>query len=229
MPTLHLRILRGGPNRESHFQTYTVEVAREAHILDAVHLIWATQDSTLMFRHACHHASCGLCGARVNGRERLMCITPVSEFADGVTITLEPLRHFPWLGDLVVEMTPMMARMAGLGFAYVRGDEITTGEGDAKRFEDCIECGLCMSICPVVGTDSHYVGPAPLAMITRLLQEPRGDNRETICAMADHPHGAWRCHSVVECSEVCPSNVDPSRAIGWLRRYLAFGGRRETR
>ena len=122
-----------------------------------------------------------------------------------------------------------MGRMAGIEFAYVRSDELTAGEGDARRFEDCIECGLCMSICPVVGSDPHYVGPAPLAMITRLIQEPRGSNREVICAMANDPHGAWRCHSVAECSEVCPSNVDPSRSIGVLRRHLAFGARRSAR
>lgn len=227
MPTLHLRILRGGPEKGRHFETYTVTVAEEAHILDAVHLVWAAQDSTLIFRHACHHASCGLCGARVNGRERLMCITPVSEFGDGDTVTLEPLRNLPWIGDLVVEMRPMMERMAGIGFAYVRGDELTAGEGEATRFEDCIECGLCMSICPIVGSDPQYAGPAPLAMIARLLQEPRGSDQTRICAVAGDPHGAWRCHSVMECTEVCPSNVDPSRSIGWLRRYLAFGGRRK--
>lgn len=222
MRLLHLRILRGGPDRGRHYQAYSVTVEDEAHILDAVHQIWATQDATLLFRHACHHASCGLCGARVNGRERLMCLTPAAEFRDGATVTLEPLRNFPWVGDLVVDMRPMMQRMAGIDFAYVRDDELTDGAGEAQRFEDCIECGLCMSACPIVGSDARYAGPAPLAMLRRLLEEPRGRDLARIRAAADGPHGMWRCHSVMECNEVCPSHVEPSRAIGWLRRRLAL-------
>ena len=222
MHTLHLRILRGGPESESHYQVFTVSLSDGANLLDGVHQVWATQDSTLMFRHACHHASCGLCGARVNGRERLLCITPAAQFSDGATITLEPLRNFPWIGDLVVDVKPMMEKMAEIGFAYLREDELTDGEGAATRFEDCIECGLCMSACPLVGSDTRYAGPASLAIMMRLVEEPRGSDLSEIREIADDPHGVWRCHSVMECNEVCPSHVDPSRAIGRLRRYLAF-------
>lgn len=157
-----------------------------------------------------------------------MCITPVTEFPDGATVTLEPLRNFPWAGDLVVEMQPLMQRMGDIGFAYVRRDELVEGAGEGMRFEDCIECGLCMSACPVVGSDNTYVGPAPLAMIRRLLEEPRRRDLDKIWVLADDAHGAWRCHSVMECAEVCPSNVDASEAIGWLRRYLVRRRMRRT-
>lgn len=227
MRTLNLRILRGGPGRPAAYQTYQVSVDEHLNILDAVQKVWATQDPTLLFRHACHHASCGLCGVRVNGRERLMCLTPVAEFPEGATVTLEPLRNFPWMGDLVVDVKPLMERMAAIQAPYVRRDELTAGSEEGTRFEDCIECGLCMSACPVVGSDSAYLGPSPLAMIKRLLEEPRGRDIRSLCALAGDAHGAWRCHSVMECVEVCPSNVDPSQAIGWLRRYLILRGRRQ--
>jgi len=224
MKTLNLRILRGAPGRETHYQTYTVTVPDEANILDAVHMVYGTQDKTLMFRHACHHASCGLCGALVNGRERLMCVVPVSEFAEGATVTVEPLRNLPWRGDLVVDVKPLMEEMAKIECAFVRKDELTTCPegGEGMRFEDCIECGLCMSACPIVGSDTRYPGPAPLAMMMRLVEDPRERDISQICAIANGPHGVWRCHSVMECTEVCPSFVDPSEKIGWLRRYLFF-------
>ncbi len=220
MKRLKLRIARGTPEKGLTYRTYEVEVDEKANIIDALHKVWAEQDQTILFRHACHHASCGLCGVRVNGRERLMCITPVADFADGEEVTLEPLRNFPWVGDLVVDMTPLMQRMDAIHAAYVRRDELTPGEGEGMRFEDCIECGLCMSACPIVGSDEFYQGPAPLAMMLRLLQEPRGRELATICTLANDEHGVWRCHSAMECTEVCPSWVDPSGAIGMLRRYL---------
>lgn len=222
MRTLHLKIKRGAPGREVYRQTYTVTLPEDAYLLDGVHKVYGEQDDTLMFRHGCHHASCGLCGARVNGRERLLCVTPVSEFSEGTTVRLDPLRNFPWIGDLVVDVKPMMWKMNEIEFPYVRDDELTEGAGEGMRFEDCIECGLCMSACPTVGSNPYYSGPAPLAMVRRLIEDPRGRDIPEICAPAASSNGAWRCHSVMECTEVCPSFVDPATKIGELRRFLLF-------
>lgn len=222
MRTLYLRILRGSPTRKRYYQIFKVELHDEANIIDGVMQIFGEQDHSLIFRHACHHASCGLCGARINGRERLMCITPIAEFADGATVTLEPLRNFPWVGDLAVDVKPLLQKMDQVGLPYSRSDELTTGLEPGDRFEDCIECGLCMSACPVV-SNLKYLGPAPSAGLARVLEEPRGNDARQACEIARGPHGVWRCHSAMECSEVCPSNVDPSRAIGWLRRRFMTG------
>jgi succinate dehydrogenase / fumarate reductase iron-sulfur subunit len=222
MRTLKLRILRGSPTLGRQYQTFTVTLPDEANIIDGVEQIFGHQDHSLMFRHACHHASCGLCGARVNGRERLMCITPVSEFPDGATVTLEPLRNFPWVGDLAVDVKPLLQKMDMVGLPYSREDELADSPEPGNRFEDCIECGLCMSACPVVGSSTKYLGPAPLAGLARLIQEPREVDFSKACALGKSPHGVWRCHSAMECTEVCPSDVDPSQAIGWLRRFYTF-------
>lgn len=226
MPTWSLRLLRGRPGSLPRLVTYRVALPAEAYLIDAVEKIWAEQDRSLLFRHACHHASCGACGVRVNGRERLMCITPLKEFDPERPVVVKPLRHFPWLGDLLVDVTPMMRRMSAVGFAIVRRDELTAdrplpeGMEQAVRFEDCIECGLCLSACPVMAADEAYLGPAALAAVERMLAEPRGGEVLRWIALADDPHGAWRCHSAMECTAVCPSNVDPASAIGRLRRRL---------
>ncbi len=94
---------------------------------------------------------------------------------------------------------------------------------DFMRLEDCIECGLCLSACPVASTSHDYVGPAALAAAERLLEEPRGVRREDVLAWASRPEGAWRCHVGFECTRVCPADAIPAERIMALRRALMFG------
>jgi len=95
---------------------------------------------------------------------------------------------------------------------------------DFVRLEDCIECGLCLSACPVAATSQEYVGPAALAAAERLLEEPRGVRREDVLAWADRPEGVWRCHVGLECTRACPADAIPAERIMALRRELTFGG-----
>jgi succinate dehydrogenase / fumarate reductase iron-sulfur subunit len=85
---------------------------------------------------------------------------------------------------------------------------------DILRLTDCIECGLCISACSVMSTDSSYLGPAALAAIQLrgLVIAPR------LADLADSREGVWRCHSIYDCSAVCPSNVEPGWRIMDLRR-----------
>jgi succinate dehydrogenase / fumarate reductase iron-sulfur subunit len=99
-----------------------------------------------------------------------------------------------------------------------------TGATAYARFEDCIECGLCLSACPVAATDDTYVGPAALAYAQRALEEGDGQDREAILAWADQENAAWRCHAAFECTEACPSDVRPAQRIMALRRALTLGG-----
>ena len=92
------------------------------------------------------------------------------------------------------------------------------------RLEDCIECGLCLSACPVAATSHDYVGPAALAAAERLLEEPRGVKREDVLAWASRPEGVWRCHVGFECTRACPTDAIPAERIMALRRELMFGG-----
>jgi succinate dehydrogenase/fumarate reductase iron-sulfur protein len=94
---------------------------------------------------------------------------------------------------------------------------------DFVRLEDCIECGLCLSACPVASTAPEYVGPAALAAAERLLEEPRGVRREDVLAWAGEGDAAWRCHVGLECTRVCPADAIPAERIMALRRALMFG------
>lgn len=214
-----------------HFETFTLEVRPEEYILDAIERIWANHDRSLVFRHACHHAGCGACGIRVNSQEKLGCTTRIDTVtSNGGTVTIEPLRNMAVISDLAVDMEPFYTRMEKVGFAIVRAAEpmvdlATQQPIDAHeiryRFENCIECGLCISACPISATNSEYLGPATLAALQRMVEEPRGEVCvESLLELADCQHGLWRCHSAFECSEVCPSNVDPAGLIMALRRQI---------
>ena len=232
------------------YDTFRVRVPDAANVLDAIEAAWAEHDRSLMFRHACHHASCGSCAMRVNGREVLPCITPIRDAApvrDGrYEMRIEPLRNFPIVSDLVVDVSGFFRRMSTSGMTITRTAEPVlplaagqangsppTGAGEQKRvgladgltrynrFENCVECGICISACPTMATSDKFVGPAALAGIYRARLETR-DRAESarLLALADGEHGVWRCHSGWECTEACPQGVDPAGAIMSLRRDL---------
>jgi succinate dehydrogenase iron-sulfur subunit len=227
--TLRVRRTPSDSRPVAGFDTFTVLVdpARDT-VLDVVERIWAEQDRTLVFRHACHHASCGTCTIRVDGRERLPCITRLADVWDGHRpLTLEPLRNVPVVADLAVDPEAYLQRVDEIGLPYVRTVEaevratcgaIDDDVGAAERFEDCLECLACVSACPVVGGDPAYLGPMALAAADRLLEEPRSADPARVIGLVDTDHGIWQCRSVWACSAVCPSEVGPASRIMDLRR-----------
>ncbi len=211
-----------------HFDRFDLEVDPEEYVLDGVERLWAHHDRSLVFRHACHHATCGACGMRVNGVEKLTCITPIRTVThNGGTLRLEPLRAFRVISDLAVDLTPFYERMGQAGYPSVAslaatpaGEGITPqGDGRAPgfaRLNDCLECGMCLSACPAASPHPDYLGPGVLAG----LQFGGVKGHPERLALADCEQGAWRCHSVYECSAVCPSFVDPAARIMDLRRQI---------
>jgi succinate dehydrogenase / fumarate reductase iron-sulfur subunit len=236
MITVKLRIWRN-----THWEDFTVHLAQEAYVLDALEAV-STQDTSLLYRHACHHASCGSCGLRVNGRERLACITPIAEVVNSKgMIRLEPLRNFPLIGDLLVDFQPFMQHLDKVDLPLRRSAEQLPEQVENaiferipsppaqdnpempavfNRLESCIECGLCVSACPIAGTDMQYLGPACLAAAGRMVTEPRRRSLDKTLEWVDDEHGLRRCHAAFECSEVCPADVDPAREILALRGHL---------
>jgi len=214
-----------GPSR---FDVFEAEVEPTSTVLDALRWIRLHRDPSLAIRHSCLHASCGTCGVRVNGREGLACVTRLADLDPG-RVTVEPMANFPVMTDLVVDMTSFADRFPAPHPATRTSDvpssaEMPDGIDAYERFEDCIECGLCLSACPVVATDDTYVGPAALAYAQRMLEEPRGADVGPILRWADADNAAWRCHAAFECTEACPSNVRPAQRIMQLRRTLTSGG-----
>jgi succinate dehydrogenase / fumarate reductase iron-sulfur subunit len=215
-------IFRKKGDQASYFERFELEVDPDEYVLDGIERIWAFSDRSLVFSHACHHSTCGACGMVVNGVEKLTCITPIRSITkDGGIIRVEPMRNFSIISDLSVNMTGFYQRMESVGHQPV----VTTGYEDSKgkfdpeddllRLADCIECGLCISACPIALTTPAYLGPAVLAGA-----QQSGELNPCVLELVDSENGAWRCHSAYECTEVCPSNVDPAFRIMDLRKKL---------
>ena len=235
---------------EAHYDQFKLEVDPDEYVLDGVERIWAFHDRSLCFRHACHHSTCGACGMRVNGVEKLTCITLMRDVTqDGGVVKVEPLRNFPVVSDLAVDMAPLYAKMGWLqarqiipdseaaveqsvrrprpapqltdklaGLAKDGSDQVTYSQGGYERLSDCIECGLCISACPIAATTPDYLGPAVLAAA----QQNGLDRYPELLSLVDCEDGAWRCHSAYECTAVCPSFVDPGWRIMDLRKQIIY-------
>lgn len=218
--TVTYRVRRQQGDGPAVFEEYQLTLDPDEYVLDGVERVWAFHDRSLTFRHACHHSTCGACGMVVNGVERLSCITRIRDIvADGGTITVEPLRNFPLVSDLVVDMSRLYAAMEEVASASVTPEGAPEEAGvDALRLVDCIECGLCFSACPVMGTALDYLGPAALAAV----QHDGAGAEPARVRQIDSQDGLWRCHNSFECSAVCPSGVDPAARIMALRRQLIW-------
>lgn len=221
-----LRIYRRKVDQPAHWQNFEMDVDPDEYVLDAVERVWAFHDRSLTYRHACHHSTCGACGMLVNGVEKLTCITPIrSVTQNGGILKVEPLRNFPIISDLVVDMAPMFLKIEETGASHVLPvDKAALGyenpaaeDGNFERLVDCLECGLCISACPAAYTSSSYLGPATLAALQQTINQSPDS---ALLKMADSEDGVWRCHSAYECSAVCPSNVDPAWRIMNLRRRV---------
>lgn len=239
-----LQVFRYKAGQRPHYDSFRVRVADTASVLDVIDTVWAEKDHSLTFRRACHHASCGACALRINGVEKLPCITRLADAWDGGTpLRLDPLRNLPIVSDLVVDVRGLFGRMSAAemdmtrraeAFLPLSVDELESSvavepvqavDGTAPfiRFESCIECGICLSACPTMATDDRFLGPAGLAGIHRRLGETDDPaDAKHLLALADGEHGVWRCHGAFECTEVCPQGVDPAGRIAALRRELAM-------
>jgi succinate dehydrogenase / fumarate reductase iron-sulfur subunit len=220
-----------------HFDEFTVQAGPRTTILDALTVIRRDRDPSLILRHSCYHASCGTCGMRVNDREVLACVTKIRDL-DSDEIKVEPIANQALVADLVTDMVDFYARFNVARRALIRRSDTPDGVEPPgieayNRYENCIECGLCTSACPILGSDARYLGPAALAAAWRTVEEPRGVDVGPVLRLTDDPQGSWRCHEIWECSEACPSNVDPAGKIMLLRgrqardrlRWVFGGGR----
>src|SRR5207248_10188738 len=123
MLDVSLQIFRYKVGESPHYDTFTVQVEDTAHVLDAVDVAWA-HDHSLTYRRACHHSSCGACAMQINGVEKLPCITLVADVWDRHNpIRLDPLRNFPIVSDLVVDVSGFFQRMSASTLSITRDSE----------------------------------------------------------------------------------------------------------
>jgi succinate dehydrogenase / fumarate reductase iron-sulfur subunit len=195
---------------------FRFDMVPESTLLDALETLRADLEAdsssreTILYRHSCHHGSCGTCGALVNGRPRLLCLTRLAELGEGEH-RVEPLQTMTWIGDIAVYPGSFFESIPDTDY-LIR--EKGTG---ASRMEDCIECGLCVAACPVT---KAFKGPAALAAAAREISKHE-ENKARFLAYAEEPDGARSCERAFECSRVCPRQVSPGKKITELLSLIS--------
>jgi succinate dehydrogenase/fumarate reductase iron-sulfur protein len=227
VPTCRLRISRAHDDGGRRFDEFDVPVHEHMTLFDALRWVQLHLDPTVSLRHSCLHASCGTCGMRVNGREQLACVCRLADYGDEITV--EPIANLPVKTDLVVDMDPFYERFPEphplLRVSEVLPTALPPDDHDSyERLEDCIECALCQSACPIAATDPRFVGPAALNAAGRLLEEPRGAQVQDVLAWAARPEGVWLCTTCKACVDACPYGIEHLPAIINLRRGLIEQG-----
>jgi succinate dehydrogenase / fumarate reductase iron-sulfur subunit len=225
-----LRIQRFNPetDRKPYWEEYPAEVEPTDRLLDALLQVKWYQDGTLAFRRSCAHGVCGSDAMTINNVNRLACKVLMKELGEKVKV--EPLRGFPIIKDLVVDMEPFFDKYRSIKPYFINYDpdppvERYQSREDRARFDDttkCILCGACTSSCPSFWGNPDYVGPAAIVQAHRFIFDSRDHEVNERLEILNDRDGVWRCRTIFNCVGACPREIDVTRAIGQVKKLLLF-------
>ena len=232
---MQVRVWRGGG--DGHFQSFEVPRLASQTVLDVVTHIQRHLDPTLAYRFACRVGMCGSCAMTVNGVPRWTCRTHVDKVASGGSLEIAPLANMPVVRDLVADMREFFDKWARARGQFVptktRAEPPAAVKPASREREEadagieCIGCGVCYAACDVVTWNRDYLGPAALNRAWTLLNDVRDGAQEARLHAVAGDAGCHSCHTLMSCTELCPKQLSPTRAISGLKRAtlkLAFGG-----
>jgi succinate dehydrogenase / fumarate reductase iron-sulfur subunit len=212
--------------RMQAFELQDDELDREMMLLDAL-LVLKAQDETLSFRRSCGEGVCGSDGMNVNGTNRLACITPL--FSLKTPVVINPMPGLPVIRDLVVDMEQFYNQYRAVRPYLINNDpepevEHLQSPDDRDRLDglyECILCGCCSTSCPSFWWNPEkFLGPAALLQSWRFLADSRDHATDERLAGLDGPFKLFRCHTIMNCVEVCPKGLNPTRAIGRIKELM---------
>jgi succinate dehydrogenase / fumarate reductase, iron-sulfur subunit len=215
MATATFRIWRGDA-KGGRFEDYPTDVSEGMVVLDAVHQVQAHQANDLAVRWNCKAGKCGSCSAEVNGNPRLMCMTRLNQLDLSKPVTIEPMRAFPPIRDLVTDVSWNFQAKKSIKRFKPRPPDAADGtwrmaQMDVERvqeFRKCIECFLCQDVCHVLrdhGMFREFVGPRHLVYAAALEMNPL-DTADRVRDLKN-THGVGYCNITKCCTKVCPENI----------------------
>jgi succinate dehydrogenase / fumarate reductase, iron-sulfur subunit len=222
-------IYRYDPDKDSkpRMQEYDIELQpSDRMLLDALVRIKAVDDS-LSLRRSCREGVCGSDAMNINGKNGLACITPLAELKEPVM--LRPLPGLPVIRDLIVDMSQFFKQYHSVKPYLVNNDPLPETErrqSPAERAEldglyECILCACCSTACPSFWWNpDKFVGPAGLLQAYRFLADTRDQAASERLDGLEDPYRLFRCHSIMNCVDVCPKGLNPNRAIGRIKDLL---------
>ena len=229
MLSIRLSIYRFNPESDTkpYMQDFELtDVTPDMMVLDALTRIKA-QDETLSFRRSCGEGVCGSDAININGKNGLGCITPLSILKQPIEI--RPLPGMAVIRDLVVDMEPFYRQYRAVEpFLKVKDPipevEFRQSPDQRDRLDglyECILCGCCSTACPSFWWNpDKFLGPAALLQSYRFLADSRDQAAEERLNALEDSYKLFRCHTIMNCVQVCPKGLNPTKAIGDIKQMM---------
>ncbi|GAB4335687.1 MAG: succinate dehydrogenase iron-sulfur subunit [Calditrichia bacterium] len=235
MIQVQVKIQRYNPekgDKAPHFQEFTVKAEPTEKVLDLLHRIKWEQDGSLAFRRSCAHGICGSCAMKINGRNMLACEAIIKNFKNPQQIVVEPLQALPVVKDLVVDMTDFFKKYEIVKpYLISRSQPPSTERRQMPEERDlideattCIQCASCSTSCPSNWKNPQFLGPAALLKAYRYAFDTRDEAGGERLRILDQADGVWRCHTIFNCVEACPKEINLTWHISQIKKRLVNMG-----
>jgi succinate dehydrogenase / fumarate reductase iron-sulfur subunit len=221
-------------DKEPYMKEYDIDTGgRDIMVLDVLNLV-KEQDPALAYRRSCREGVCGSDGMNMNGKNGLACITPISMATGGKgKLVLRPLPGLPVIRDLVVDMTMFYNQYEKIKPYLINNtpapaiERLQSPEERDKLdgLYECILCACCSTACPSFWWNpDKFIGPSGLLQAYRFIADSRDTATAERLAALDDPFSLFRCRGIMNCVNVCPKGLNPTKAIGHIRSMLLEQG-----
>ena len=226
---MKLSIYRYDPEKDAkpYMQDYDVQLEQSDRMLLDALVKAKAQDDSLTFRRSCREGVCGSDAININGKNGLACVTKVADLPEHVT--LRPLPGQPVIRDLIVDMTQFFKQYHSIQ-PYVLNHEAPPERErlqspaeceELNGLYECILCACCSTACPSFWWNpDKFVGPAGLLQAYRFIADSRDQETAARLDNLEDPYRLFRCHSIMNCVDVCPKGLNPTRAIGKIKELM---------
>ncbi len=225
---MRFSIYRYNPETDDqpYMQEFDIEATPGMMLRDALLKIKSI-DESFSFRHSCGEGVCGSDAMNINGTNGLGCVTPVATLKEPVEV--RPLPGRPVIRDLVVDMTQFFNQYRAVKPYLTVHDpepeiEYRQSPEDRDKLDglyECILCGCCSTACPSFWWNpDKFRGPAALLQAYRFIADSRDQATEQRLDELEGPYSLFRCHTIMNCADVCPKGLSPTKAIGEIKKML---------
>jgi succinate dehydrogenase / fumarate reductase, iron-sulfur subunit len=219
-------------DKEPYMQEYQLDIPKgtDMMLLTAIEML-KEQDETISLRRSCREGVCGSDGMNINGKNGLACITNLRTLKSPVV--LRPLPGFPVIRDLVVDMNQFYKNYEAIDPYLINDEPMPSRErlqspeerAQLDGLYECILCACCSAACPSFWWNpDKFIGPSGLLQAYRFIIDSRDTaTRERLEELSD-PYSLFRCRGIMNCVQVCPKKLNPTRAIGKIRSQMLSKG-----
>ena len=226
---MKLSIYRYDPDKDAapYMQDYDVKLEpSDLKLLDVLIRLKA-QDDSFAFRRSCREGVCGSDAMNINGKNGLACLADIHELTEPVV--LRPLPGLPVIRDLIVDMTQFFKQYNSIKPYVINNDpppekERLQSPEEREQLDglyECILCASCSTACPSFWWNpDKFVGPAGLLQAYRFIADTRDQAASERLDNLEDPYRLFRCHSIMNCVDVCPKGLNPTAAIGKIKELM---------